>query len=143
MDTQPSEETKHLIERTLILVKPDGVQRGLIGRIISKFEDRGFRLVDLKMFRFTRKQSSEFYSLHASKSFFNDLVKFITSGPVVAAVLEGAQAINVTRSMIGATKSYEAQPGTIRGDFGLGITDNIIHASDSQESFERESKIIF
>jgi len=95
------------------------------------------------MFSFTKKQAEEFYSVHKSKPFFNELVSFITSGRVVAAVIEGNNAIETTRLMIGSTKSFEAAPGSIRGDYGLGLTDNIIHASDSKESFEKEVKVVF
>lgn len=95
------------------------------------------------MFTFTKEQAAEFYAVHKDKPFFNDLVNFITSGRVVAAVIEGNNAIATTRLMIGATKSFEATPGSIRGDFGLGFTDNIIHASDSPESFSHEERVAF
>jgi nucleoside-diphosphate kinase len=130
-------------ERTLIVIKPDAVKRGLVGKIISRFEDKGFKILAMKLFNMNEEVAKEFYSVHKNKPFFNDLVSFITSGSVVAVILEGKEAINVVRKMIGSTKSYEAEPGTIRGDFGLGITDNVIHASDSHESFEREAKVIF
>jgi len=132
-----------LAEQTLFIVKPDAVQRNLIGEIISRFEKKRFKVIKLKMFNFTKKQAEEFYSVHKSKPFFNELVSFITSGSVVAAVIEGNNAIETTRLMIGSTKSFEAAPGSIRGDFGLGFTDNIIHASDSKESFEKEVKVVF
>ncbi len=130
-------------EETLIVIKPDGVKRGLVGEIISRFERKGFKIKALKMHQFTREEAEEFYSVHREKPFFNELVNFITSGPVVAAILEGRNAIEVVRLMIGSTDSAKAAPGTIRGDFGLELTANIIHASDSRESFERESKVIF
>lgn len=130
-------------EQTLIVIKPDAVRRGLIGKIISRFEEKGFKIIALKMFTFTKQQAERFYEPHASKPFFQDLVNFITSGPVVAAILEAPNAVSVVRLMIGSTRSYEASPGTIRGDFGLGVTENVIHASDSDESFKRESAIIF
>ena len=132
-----------MTEQTLFIVKPDAVQRNLIGEIITRFEKKGFKIVKLKMFNFTKKQAEEFYSVHSSKPFFKELVSFITSGRVVAAVIEGNNAIETTRLMIGSTKSFEAVPGSIRGDFGLGFTDNIIHASDSKESFEKEVKVVF
>ncbi|MEM4311370.1 MAG: nucleoside-diphosphate kinase [Nitrososphaerales archaeon] len=132
-----------MIEQTLIVIKPDGVKRGLIGEIITRFEKRGFKIKALKMLNFSKEMAEEFYSPHKGKAFFNELIAFITSGPVVAMILEGNYALSVVRSMIGSTKSYEALSGTIRGDYGLGITDNVIHASDSKESFEREAKIIF
>ena len=132
-----------MTEQTLFIVKPDGVQRKLVGEVIYRFERRGFNIVKLKMFTFTRSMAEEFYSVHKSKPFFDELVSFITSGQVVAAVVEGNNAIATTRLMVGSTKSFEAASGTIRGDFGLGISDNIIHASDSKESFDKEVLVVF
>ncbi len=132
-----------MTERTLIVIKPDGVRRGLIGEILSRFERKGFKIVELKMFKMSREKAEEFYSIHKGKSFFNELIDFITSGPIVAAVLEGRNAIEVVRLMIGSTDSSKALPGTIRGDFGLEVTANLIHASDSLESYRREYKVIF
>lgn len=132
-----------MTEQTLFIVKPDAVLRKLVGEIISRFEKKGFRLVKLKLFQFTKEQAEQFYDVHKDKPFFGELTSFITSGPVVVAIIEGNNAIATTRLMIGATKSFEAAPGSIRGDFGLGFTDNIIHASDSQQSFEHESKVAF
>ncbi|MGI0080282.1 MAG: nucleoside-diphosphate kinase [Nitrososphaerales archaeon] len=131
------------LERTLIVIKPDGVARSLVGEIISRFERKGFKIVALQMISFTSSLARDFYSLHLGKPFFPELEGFITSGPAVVAVLEGSNAIDVVRRMIGVTKSFEAASGTIRGDLALGYTDNVIHASDSQESFARESKILF
>ena len=130
-------------EQSLFIVKPDGVERKLVGQILSRFENKGFKIINLKMFTFTKEMAEEFYSAHSSKPFFNELVSFITSGRVVAAVIEGNNSIATTRLMIGSTKSFEASPGSIRGDFGLGLTDNIIHASDSKESFEKEVVVVF
>jgi nucleoside-diphosphate kinase len=130
-------------EETLIVIKPDGFKRNLTGKILSRLEDKGFKIKDLKLFNFTIEKAEEFYSSHKEKPFFNELVSFISSGPVVACILDGNNAINTVRLLIGSTKSFEAAPGTIRGDFGLGITDNIIHASDSSESFIKESRVIF
>lgn len=130
-------------ECTLIVIKPDGIQRHLIGKIISRFEDKGFRVINLRFFIFSHEQASEFYSVHKAKPFFEELVSFITSGPVIACLIEGNNAITAVRLMAGATKSFEAAPGTIRGDFGLGLTENLIHASDSPESFIKESGVIF
>lgn len=132
-----------MTEQSLFIVKPDGVERKIIGQILTRFENKGFKIVKLNMFTFTKEMAEEFYSVHNSKPFFKDLVSFITSGRVVAAVIEGSNAIATTRLMIGPTKSYEATPGSIRGDFGLGFTDNIIHASDSKESFEKEVAVVF
>jgi len=132
-----------MTEQTLFIVKPDGVERRLVGEIISRFEEKGFNILKLKMVTFTKQMAEEFYSVHQSKPFFGELVSFITSGRVVAAIIEGNNAIATTRLMVGLTKSFEAAPGTIRGDFGLGISDNIIHASDSKESFEKEVAVVF
>lgn len=132
-----------MTEQTLFIVKPDAVARKLVGQIISRFETKGFKILKLKMFTFTKAQAQEFYSVHNTKPFFGELVDFITSGPVVVAVIEGNNAVATTRILVGATKSYEAAPGSIRGDFGLGISDNIIHASDSKENFEKEAKVVF
>ena len=130
-------------EKSLFIVKPDAVARNLVGTIIARFEKKGFKITKLKMFQFTKEQAEQFYLIHKDKSFFSDLVSFITSGPVVAAVIEGNNAVATTRIMIGATKSFEAVPGSIRGDFGLGFTNNIIHASDSPESFQHEERVAF
>ena len=131
------------MEQTLIVIKPDGVARSLVGEIIQRFERKGFKIAALQMMTFSQSLARNFYSPHLGKPFFPDLEGFITSGPVVAVVFEGSNAVDVARRMIGVTKSFEAASGTIRGDFALGYTDNVIHASDSQESFVRESKILF
>lgn len=132
-----------MTEQSLFIIKPDAVSRGLIGEVISRFEKKGFKIIKLKMLIFTKENAETFYSDHKSKPFFDELVSFITSGLVVVAVIEGNNAIATTRIMIGSTKSFEASPGSIRGDFGLGLTDNIVHASDSIESFEKEVKVVF
>ncbi|MDW0341357.1 MAG: nucleoside-diphosphate kinase [Nitrososphaeraceae archaeon] len=131
------------LEQTLIVVKPDGFKKGLVGKIISRFEEKGFQIVNLRSFQFDTDTAHKFYDAHKDKHFFNELVSFICSGKTVGCILEGNNAISTIRLMVGNTKSTEAQPGTIRGDFGLGFTDNIIHASDTAESFIKESKIIF
>jgi nucleoside-diphosphate kinase len=131
------------VEQTLIVVKPDGFKRSLTGKVLARFEEKGFVIKNLRYYNFTKEKAQEFYSVHKDKPFFGELVSFISSGPVVACILEGNNAVATTRIMIGATKSFEAAPGTIRGDFGLGFTDNIIHASDSSESFIKESRVIF
>ena len=130
-------------EQTLIVIKPDAFERKLTGKILSRFEDKGFLIKELKLYIFTKEKAEEFYDAHKNKPFFSELVSFISSSNVVACILEGENAINIVRLMIGTTRSFEAQPGTIRGDYGLGITNNIIHASDSYESFIKESKVIF
>ncbi|MCE4623773.1 MAG: nucleoside-diphosphate kinase [Caldisphaeraceae archaeon] len=132
-----------MIERTLLLVKPDGVRRGLIGEVISRLERKGFKIVALKMVMMSKEVAEEFYSVHKDKPFYKDLVEFITSGPIVGIIIEGDSAISVARTIIGATDARKAQPGTIRGDFGLSIQENVVHASDSLESYNREYKIIF
>jgi nucleoside-diphosphate kinase len=131
------------LEQTLIVVKPDGFKKGIVGKIIARFEEKGFQIVNLKSFQFDTDSARKFYDAHKDKHFFEELVSFICSGKTVGCILEGSNAISTVRLMVGNTKSTEAQPGTIRGDFGLGFTDNIIHASDSAESFIKESKIIF
>ena len=131
------------MEQTLIVVKPDGFKKGLVGKIIARFEEKGFQIVNLKSFQFDEQTARKFYDAHRDKHFFNELVSFICSGKTVGCILEGNNAISTVRLLVGNTKSSEALPGTIRGDFGLGFTDNIIHASDSAESFIKESKIIF
>ncbi|MDG6901539.1 MAG: nucleoside-diphosphate kinase [Nitrososphaerota archaeon] len=130
-------------EDTLIVVKPDGVRRGLVGQVLGRFESKGFAVKRLQMLTMSKPQAEEFYSVHKGKPFFGELVGFITSGPVVGAVLSGRDAVATVRRMVGATKSWEAASGTIRGDFGLGYTDNIIHASDSAESFSHEQAAFF
>ncbi|HSL13247.1 MAG TPA: nucleoside-diphosphate kinase [Nitrososphaeraceae archaeon] len=130
-------------EQTLIIIKPDAFQRKLTGIILSRFENKGFLIKELKSYNFTKEKAEEFYSDHKNKPFFSELVSFISSSTVAVCILEGENAINIVRQMIGSTRSFEAHPGTIRGDYGLGITNNIIHASDSYESFIKESKVIF
>ena len=130
-------------EQTLIIIKPDAFQRKLTGTILSRFDNKGFLIKELKSYNFTKEKAEEFYSDHKNKPFFSELVSFISSSTVAVCILEGENAINIVRQMIGSTRSFEAQPGTIRGDYGLGITNNIIHASDSYESFIKESKVIF
>ncbi len=130
------------MDRTLLVIKPDGVRRNLIGRIVQRFEDRGFRIVNLRMLEMQRETAEEFYSPHKDKAFYPDLIEFITSGPIVVIILEGASAVEVVRRMIGSTNSLEARGGTVRGDLGLATTENVVHASDSIESFERESRIL-
>jgi len=131
------------VERTLIVIKPDGVRRGLVGEVIARFERKGFKIRALKMLWMTREQAEQFYEVHRGKPFYEELVKFVTSGPVVAMVIEGDSAISVARIMIGATDGRKAQPGTIRGDYSLSILENVVHASDSEESFHREFKVLF
>jgi nucleoside-diphosphate kinase len=130
-------------ERTFVMIKPDAVERKLVGEIVSRFERKGLRIVAMKMVNMSRQQAEELYSPHREKPFFKDLVNFATRGPVIVMVLEGDSAIDVVRLMIGSTDARKAAPGTIRGDFALDIQENVVHASDSKESFEREHKIFF
>jgi len=132
-----------LAEQTLIIIKPDAVKRDLVGEILSRFEKRAFSISKLKMLNFTTEMAEQFYSVHSSKPFFGELVSFITSGRVAAAIIEGENVINMTREIIGKTNPKEANPGTIRGDFGNGILENSIHASDSRESFDKEVNVVF
>ncbi|GGG05395.1 nucleoside-diphosphate kinase [Paenibacillus aceti] len=126
------------MERTFLMVKPDGVQRGLIGRIISRFEDKGFKLISGKLVQVTEEQAKRHYAEHENKPFFGELVDFITSAPVFAMVWEGDDVIALSRLVIGKTKVAEAAPGTIRGDFAAHTPFNLIHGSDGVESAERE-----
>ncbi len=131
------------LERTLILVKPDGVQRKLVGEIIARFERKGLRVAALKMMRVTPDLSDRHYAEHLTKGFYPDLKKFITSGPIAAMVIEGDSAIALSRKLMGATKFTEAEPGTIRGDFAFSMTENLVHGSDSPVSAGREIPIFF
>ena len=131
------------MERTLILIKPDGVKRRLIGEILGRMERKGLKIVSAKMLVMTNSMAEKHYEIHKSKPFYKDLVKYITSGPILAAVLEGSNVIQVVRLMAGSTDSSKAQPGTIRGDFATGIERNIIHASDSIEAYDHEYPIFF
>lgn len=132
-----------MTERTLVLVKPDGVQRQLVGRILARYEERGLRIVGLKLVKVDRDLAERHYAVHKGKPFFEGLVAFITSGPLVAAALEGPDAISMVRSMNGATKPVEAAPGTIRGDLAVEMGQNLVHASDSAESAAMELSIWF
>ncbi len=131
------------VQRTLLLVKPDGVQRLLVGRVLQRFEDRGLKLVGLKLVQVDRALAEQHYAVHREKPFFNGLVDFITSGPLVAAALEGPNAIAVVRAMNGATRPHEAEPGSIRGDFAVETAQNLVHASDSAETAEAELALWF
>lgn len=130
-------------ERTFALIKPDGVQRGLVGEVLSRFERKGLKVVAMKLFVVTKDLAKSYYSEHIGKAFFEPLIRYITSGPSVAMVLEGDEAVAVVRKMMGKTSPIEADPGTIRGDFGLHIGRNIIHGSDSLTSAEREMSLFF
>lgn len=132
-----------MIERTLILVKPDGVQRSLIGEIVGRFERRGLKLVGMKFIQMSRQLAEDHYGVHKERPFYHSLVEYITSGPVVAMVWEGNSAIAAARSTMGATNPVAAAPGTIRGDFGMEIGRNLVHGSDSPENAVKEVNLFF
>jgi len=131
------------LDRTLILVKPDAFARGLTGEIIARFERKGLRIVALKHMTVDEDLARRHYAEHDGKPFFGELVEFITSGPLVALVLEGEQAVTAARQVIGATNPIEAAPGSIRGDFAIAVGQNMVHGSDSAESAEREAGLFF
>jgi nucleoside-diphosphate kinase len=131
------------MERTLVLVKPDGVQRGLVGEIIGRLERRGLKLIGLKMMRINRELASRHYAEHQGKPFYDGLLGFITSGPVVAMIWEGREAVTVVRSVMGSTDPLKASPGTIRGDLALDLGMNLIHGSDSAARAQSEMALFF
>ena len=131
------------MERTFVMIKPDGVQRRLVGRILNRIEEKGLKLMGLKLVSMKDAQAKDLYSVHQGRPFYDGLVKFVTSSPVVVMVIEGAYAIKVVRNLLGATFGHEAVPGTIRGDFATSKGFNLIHGSDSPESAQREIPIFF
>jgi len=131
------------MERTLIIVKPEGVQRGLIGNVITRFEQRGLKFVGLKLIHITPELAEQHYGVHKGKGFYAGLVKHITSSPVVVGVVEGPKAITIVRTSMGATNAAEALPGTIRGDYALEIGFNIVHGSDGPETARQEINLFF
>ncbi len=131
------------MERTLLLVKPDGIQRGLTGRILSRFEDKGLKLAAMKIMRITPELAAEHYAPHVGKPFYEGLVSYMTSAPVLAVVIEGPRAVEVTRRLLGATFGWKAESGTIRGDFSASTAYNLVHGSDSPESAKREIGLFF
>lgn len=131
------------MERTLIIVKPDAVQRGLIGEIIARFERRGLRIIGMKFMQIDRALAARHYAIHQGKPFYEGLLDYITSAPVVVMALEGGDAIQIARNTIGATRPKEAAPGSIRGDFGLEVGRNLVHGSDSPENGEKEVALFF
>ncbi len=131
------------MERTLVLVKPDGVRRGLIGEVIARFERLGFTLAAMKLMRIDEDLASRHYAEHIGKPFYADLVEYICSGDVVAMVVEGTSAVEIVRKVMGVTNGREAAPGTIRGDYAVNINENIVHGSDSPESAAREVALFF
>ena len=131
------------MSRTLILVKPDAFERGLTGEVIARFERKGLRIAALKLMTVDRELAEQHYGEHASKPFFGELIEFITRGPLVAMVLEGEDAVAAARQVIGATNPVEAAPGSIRGDFAIEVTFNLVHGSDSDKTAEREIGLLF
>ncbi|MFB9859882.1 nucleoside-diphosphate kinase [Salinicoccus siamensis] len=131
------------MEKTFLMIKPDGVQRNLIGTIVERLENKGFKIAGAKLMHVSEELAKTHYQEHADKPFFGELVDFITSGPVFAMVLEGENVIDTARLVVGSTNPQQAAPGTIRGDFGLTVGKNIIHGSDSKESAEREISLFF
>lgn len=131
------------MERTLILVKPDGVQRGLVGEIVGRFERRGLKLAGMKFMQMSEELAGRHYAVHQGRPFYNSLVEYITSGPIVAMVWEGNNAVAAGRATIGATKPVEAAPGTIRGDLAMEIGRNLVHGSDSPENGVKEASLFF
>ena len=131
------------VERTFLMVKPDGVRRGIVGEVINRFERKGLKLEKMRMLEIDEDLAGRHYAEHVEKPFFGELVEFITSGPVVAMEWSGESAVNVARTVMGPTNPAEAPPGTIRGDFGIIMTNNIVHGSDSVASAERELDLFF
>ena len=131
------------MERSLVLIKPDAMQRGLAGIIISRLERRGLKIVAMKMLQMDKPLAQRHYAIHQDKTFFNDLVEFIASSPIIAAIFEGEKAIEAVRQTMGTTDPVKAAPGSIRGDFGLNIQQNLVHGSDSAESAEKEISLFF
>ena len=132
-----------MAERTLIIIKPDGVQRLLVGEIISRFEKKGLKIAAAKFFKISKELAEEHYQIHKDKPFFQRAVAYVSSGPVLLMVLEGERAIGISRKMMGATFGYDAESGTIRGDFGVSKTYNLIHGSDSPQAAQREIELYF
>jgi nucleoside-diphosphate kinase len=131
------------MERSLVLIKPDAIQRGLAGVIIHRLERRGLKIVAMKMLQMDQTLAQRHYAIHQGKAFFNDLVEFITSSPIIAAVFEGEKAIEAIRQTMGTTDPAKASPGSIRGDFGLNIQQNLVHGSDSAETAKQEIDLFF
>jgi len=131
------------MEKSLVLIKPDAMQRGLAGTILSRLEQSGFKMVGIKMLHLSKALAQKHYSIHEDKPFFNDLVNYITSAPIIAAVFQGEKVVEISRRIMGTTDPAKAEAGTIRGDFGLDIEHNSVHGSDSVETAEKEIKLFF
>ena len=132
-----------MTEKTLLVIKPDAVQRGLIGEVISRIENKGLQIIALRMMQLTDKQIDQLYDIHTEKEFYPILKSFILSGPLVAIAIQGINCVKVVRKLAGATNSPEAEPGTIRGDFGINLTKNIVHSSDKPERAKYELSVLF
>ena len=131
------------MERSLVLIKPDAIQRGLAGKIISRLEEKGLKIVAMKMLRMDKNLAQRHYAVHKGKAFFDDLVNFIASSPIIAAVFQGGNAVEIIRQVMGETDPAKARSGTIRGDFGIDIGHNLVHGSDSLENASREIELFF
>ncbi|MGB9749974.1 MAG: nucleoside-diphosphate kinase [Caldisericia bacterium] len=131
------------MEKTLLILKPDSFKRNLVGEIIRRVEIKGFKIIDMKFEYLTRSKAEKLYEIHRGKNFFEELINFMISGPILAIEVEGENAIYLLRKLIGATKPEEREMGSIRGDFAIGLTENLVHASDSKENYEFERKVIF
>jgi nucleoside-diphosphate kinase len=132
-----------MIERTFTMIKPDAVERGLTGQVIARLEAKGLKVVAMRMIKVDNKRAKKLYEVHKGKPFYDDLIKYAMSGPVVTMILEGEDAVKMLRQVIGATDPSKAEPGTVRRDFGLTVLKNVIHAADSPENAEREMRIFF
>ena len=132
-----------MTEKTLLVIKPDAVQRGLIGEVISRIENKGLQIIALRMMQLTGEQIDQLYDIHANKEFYPILKSFILSGPLVAIAIQGTNSVKIVRKLAGATNSPEAEPGTIRGDFGVDLTKNIVHSSDKPERAIYELSVLF
>jgi len=131
------------MERSLVLIKPDAIQRGLAGKIISRLEEKGLKIVAMKMLRMDKNLAQRHYAVHKGKAFFDDLVNFIASSPIIAAVFQGGNAVEIIRQVMGETDPAKARSGTIRGDFGIDIGHNLVHGSDSLENASKEIELFF
>ncbi|ABS59909.1 nucleoside-diphosphate kinase [Fervidobacterium nodosum] len=131
------------MERTFVILKPNAVRRGLVGEILKRFEQRGIKIVGLKFLKMTREQAEKLYEPHKGKQFYDELLEFMLSGPIVAVILEAPRCLELVRHIVGATDPLKAEAGSIRGEFALTVTKNLIHASDSTDNFIRESSIFF
>ena len=143
LPNRPKDPTSLRMERTLILIKPDALQRGLVGRILARFEDKGLKIVGLKLMQITEDLAAQHYAAHKERPFYPGLVKFMTSRPVVAMALEGIGAISICRKLMGATFGADAEPGTLRGDLGCSRSFNLVHGSDSPDAAQREIELFF